>query len=78
MSLDITTTKIQLHINILLLFIKQIIDFNQSKIDVKFCSSCLKDEKSTFDVAEWIQSDRCTVWLHLYCTQPQLTTIPAD
>ena len=46
--------------------------------DVKFCGSCLKDDKTTVDIVELIQCDICTVWLHLYCTQPQLTTIPAN
>ena len=46
--------------------------------DIKFCGSCLKDDKTTVDVVEWIQCDIYTVWLHLYCTQPQLTTIPTN
>ena len=46
--------------------------------DVKFCGCCLKDNTTTVDAIEWIQCDRCTVWLHLYCIQPQLTTIPAN
>ena len=41
--------------------------------DIKFCGSCLKeDNKTTIDVVKWIQYDG---WLHLCCTQPQLTTI---
>ena len=46
--------------------------------DVKFCGSCLKDDKTTVDIVEWIQCDIRTVWLHFYSTQPQLTTIPAN
>ena len=47
--------------------------------DIKFCGSCLKeDDKTTVDIVEWIQCDICTVWLHLYCTQLQLTTIPTN
>ena len=29
--------------------------------DIKFCGSCLKDDKTVVDIVEWIKCDICTV-----------------
>ena len=44
----------------------------------KFCGSCLKEDDSDYnnDDISWIQCQKCSLWLHLFCTNPKLTIIP--
>ena len=44
----------------------------------KYCGSCLKEDDSDYnnDDISWIQCQKCSLWLHLFCTNPKLTVIP--
>ena len=52
--------------------------FTSLLFDKKLDTSLTQTKTTLLNAIEWIKCDRCTVWLHLYCTQPQLTTIPAN
>ena len=57
-------------------------EMNKLKHELKeqetiFCGSCLKeDDRSNHEVMEWIQCERCALWIHLTCTIPKLTNAP--
>ena len=48
------------------------------RTDPIFCGNCLKgnDINLANQVIQWIQCDKCSMWLHLSCITPTLTSVP--
>ena len=50
------------------------------KTDPMFCGNCLKENDINHrnQTIQWIQCDTCSMWLHLSCTRPKLTSVPEN
>ena len=48
------------------------------RTDPIFCGNCLKENDINLanQVIQWIQCDKCSMWLHLSCITPTLTSVP--